>query len=130
MRDGSTATRVLPVVLAVLALAGCGTTRTVTVTTIIQAAPAPAATTAVAQSPGSFSGNGTKSLGTITIDRPSIIEWRSSGPSFALTSGVSGTTAIAVSSTSSSGTSAIGPGAYPNAQVISAANWTIRIVAQ
>jgi hypothetical protein len=121
------------VILALAATcAGCAssTTRTVTETaTVVIRTSAAAAAAAPAGPAQSYAGNGTKTIGTITIRKASTIEWACSGcATFAFTSHVSGTQAIVVSSTASSGTSAVDPGSYPDAQVISNGNWTIRIV--
>lgn len=86
---------------------------------------ATAASTASAQS---FSGNGTKSLGTIRVTSPSVIQWTCSGcAEFAFISEAIGTHVINVGSKAASGTSSLDPGTYPDAQVISDGSWTIRI---
>lgn len=124
-----------PLIAAAMALvlAGCGAGSTTTVierTTVTQTVTS-RQTSAPAPGSQSYSGNGTKTIGTITITRPSIIEWSCPGcAAFALTSHLSGTTAIAIGSNAHSGTSSIDPGSYADAQVVSNGDWTIRIVAQ
>lgn len=118
---------------AVIGLAGCGAGATTTVvqqTTITRTVTASISAPRRLAGPGqTYTGNGTKTIGTITISRPSTIEWSCTGcAAFAFTSHLSGTSAIDVGSKASSGTSAIDPGRYPDAQVISDGDWRIRIV--
>lgn len=118
-----------------LILAGCGgATQTVTepgTTVTVTGTPSATSTAPAAARPGAYHGNGTKSLGTITINTPSTIAWTCSGcAAFAFTSAPSGTTAIAISSNARSGTSQIAAGSYPNAQIISNGDWTITVTPQ
>jgi hypothetical protein len=130
--------RPMVAVAAVLVLAGCSqatvtdtVTETVTRTaTQSPTASQPPATTSqpATQATQTFSGNGTKEIGSITVSQPSSIQWTCSRcAAFAFTSGLSGTQAIDVGSNASSGTSAVDPGTYPDARVISNGDWTIRI---
>ncbi len=95
--------------------------KTVTATTT---APAP---TRVSSS--SFSGNGTKSLGTINVPTASTIEWTCSGCSaFGVSNNPSDSGAIIIDSNAASGSSAVDAGTYHDVQVIPDGNWTIKIV--
>lgn len=109
-------------------------TRTVTVTRTVTA---PAATPVAASSSSAstsssgsgYHGNGIESLGTITVHAPSKLDWTCNGcATFTVTSGLSGDNAIAISSTSASGSSSVDPGTYPDVQVISTGDWAFRIV--
>jgi hypothetical protein len=94
--------------------------KTVTATTT---APAPTS----ASSP-SFSGNGTKSLGTITVPSASTIDWSCSGCStFGVSNSPSDSGTISIGSSAASGSSAVDAGTYHDVQVISDGNWTIKI---
>jgi hypothetical protein len=77
-------------------------------------------------SPGSrsFSGNGTKNLGDLSVNAESILTWTNDGGAFSVVSGDGG---IAVSSQARRGTSVVPAGHYPNVQVIAFGNWTIKI---
>ena len=145
-----------PVMAATVAIivAGCGATKTVTQTTtvtqtqtvtrtVVKHEPAPptktvtvtdttttpAPTAAASGGAGPYQGNGIKNVGTITVGSPSTIQWACQGcATFTLTSGYNGTSAISISSTAGSGTSAVDPGTYNDVQVISNGNWAFRIV--
>lgn len=116
-------------------LAGCGgsaqtvTAPAQTVTTTDTVMDTGAASTAAPAHRGhSFTGNGTEELGTITARVPSTITWHCEGcAAFAFTSHLSGTEAINVGSSASSGTSHLDPGVYPDAQVIANGSWSIVI---
>lgn len=108
-------------------------TRTTRITATVAATDASSSTSTPTSASGvqKFSGNGTEQIGTVVITAPSEIEWACVGCSaFSLTSGLSGTTAIAVGSQAGHGTSAIETGTYPQLQVISNGYWAIRIVPQ
>lgn len=111
-------------------LAGCGgSTRTIIRTVAPSSAPAtqaPTGTTGTtATVPGEYTGNGTENLGTIHIPHSGLIEWQCSCPAFALISGLSGTQTIAISSTTSTGQSAVDAGSYPDVRVLTTGDWTI-----
>ncbi len=100
--------------------------------TIHEAAPSPEPeSSAEAASSGggkSYEGNGTKSLGRITVSQPSTIHWHSSGSFFGMTALSTGKDKdIAVSSQSSSGESAVEPGTYEEVSVIGEGDWGITI---
>jgi hypothetical protein len=100
-------------------------TRTVTVTS---AAKTPPAVTpggnGESEETRSFTGSGSKTIGTLTLSRRSALEWTSDGQSLQ----VSATESVLVNSGAHSGTTSLEPGTYRNVQVNADGNWTIKIV--
>jgi hypothetical protein len=84
------------------------------------------ATAAVPASPGSvsYSGNGGKNLGTITVSSSSTLHWTNDGALIQINDDGHG---IAVSSEAQSGTTAVEPGTYENVHVNASGDWTITI---
>jgi hypothetical protein len=84
------------------------------------------ATAAVPASPGSvsYSGNGKKSLGTITVSSSSTLHWTNDGALIQINDDSDG---IAVNSEAPSGTTAVEPGTYEDVYVNATGNWTITI---
>jgi hypothetical protein len=100
--------------------------------TVTQAAPAePSEPSSAEASEGgghSYSGDGIKSLGTLTVSQPSTLHWHTSGASFTMTGATSGYDhTIAVSSKASSGESAVEPGTYREVEVIGDGEWSLTI---
>jgi hypothetical protein len=136
--------------------AGKTSTRTVTAqgrTTTVQAVQAPARTVThvvvhtntVAQtqtatpsesaspensSAGSYSGSGTKGLGTITVAQTSVIHWHASGGLFIINNAPEDAHQIGLSSKASSGESVIEPGTYHQVQVDAIEEWGFTITPQ
>jgi hypothetical protein len=71
-----------------------------------------------------FSGNGGKNLGTITVEKESTLEWTNDGSVFQLYTSES----VPVNSQAHSGSSVLEPGSYKSFQVNAVGNWTIKIV--
>jgi hypothetical protein len=146
------------IVGAGIGAAGKSTTKTVTdegPTTTVQAAQTPARTVThvvvhnhtrtrtvtqaaePAESPSggasegggnSYSGDGTKSLGTLTITQPSTLHWHASEGFFAVEGATSGYDhTIAISSKASSGESSIEPGSYHEVSVLAQGEWSFTI---
>lgn len=136
-----------------LGIVGCGATKIVTVTSTVQqistvtgaehvptrvvtrtiTVAAKTSTTATAsnlQRLYTFSGNGSETVGTITIPAGgATIAWRCDGSFFAFQSTASSTgNPIEITSQASSGESVIYPGSY-NMEVNAVGNWKIVIVA-
>ncbi|MEK6272464.1 MAG: hypothetical protein AABM42_07425 [Actinomycetota bacterium] len=90
-----------------------------------QTATAQGATAAVPASPGSvsYSGNGGKNLGTITVSSSSTLRWTNDG-AIQINDDSGG---IAVNSQAHSGTTAVEPGTYKNVHVHAIGKWTITI---
>jgi hypothetical protein len=84
------------------------------------------ATAAVPASPGSvsYSGNGGKNLGTITVSTSSTLHWTNDGAQIQINDDGDG---IAVNSEAPSGTTAVEPGTYKNVQVNASGDWTITL---
>jgi hypothetical protein len=84
------------------------------------------ATAAVPASPGSvsYSGNGKKSLGTITVSSSSTLHWTNDG---ALIQIYDDGDWIPVNSEAESGTTAVEPGTYKNVYVNATGDWSITI---
>jgi hypothetical protein len=105
--------------------------RTVTVTNTITKAVAPTKPIGSTEAGQHWSGNGSTNLGTITITTPSTISWSCPGCSsaaFGMDSfDQTNDTDIAIDSQSTSGTSAVSPGTYPNVSVNGYGDWSIRI---
>jgi hypothetical protein len=115
-------------------------TRTVTVTRVVvhthtqtqtAAAAAPSEPSSGGSSQGgghSYSGDGTKNLGTIIISQPSTLHWKAEGGVFGVTGATSGYEhSIGISSQASSGESAVEPGTYKEVNVIATGAWSITI---
>jgi hypothetical protein len=98
-----------------------GPTRTVTQT--VQAST-PTQATPSGGSGQSFSGNGGKSLGTITVANDSTLTWTNDGGLFTLNDDSYG---IYVNSQGHSGTTAVSAGTYKNVGVNAVGNWTVTI---
>jgi hypothetical protein len=76
----------------------------------------------------SYSGDGTKNLGTVTISQPSTLHWTAGGGFFGITGATSGYEhTIAISSQASSGESAVEPGTYKEVNVLGQGGWSITI---
>jgi hypothetical protein len=86
-----------------------------------------------AQTTQSFSGNGSKNLGTITVASESTLTWTNDGDVFAVGSDLNPSNPsdyLSVSSQAHGGDSAVAAGTYSNVRVIAGGNWKIRIVAK
>lgn len=92
------------------------------------AAPAPVATpeqdAPAAGEVQTFSGNGGKNLGTITVAEDSILEWTNDGDIFQIFDAEFG---VPVNSQANSGDTALSAGTYRDFQVNAVGNWTITI---
>jgi hypothetical protein len=71
----------------------------------------------------SFSGSGSKNLGTVKVTGPSMLRWTSEGESFAITS----TNGELLSSEGHKGTASLATGSYANFEVQSDSGWTLKI---
>ena len=110
--------RVIAVVVVCALTAGCGGSATVT-RTVTQTSQA---------QPVQWSGNGTRSLGTITVPHDSTLRWTVSGGAILIGSDIGpGGASLNVGSQSPSGESAVQSGTYRNVQVISTGDWTLSI---
>ncbi len=97
----------------------------------VTAASEPSEPSAESSSAGggkTYSGNGSKSLGTVEVSQPSTIHWHAAGGLF----GMDGCTdpcehTIGISSQASSGESAVEPGTYKEVSVASSGEWSISI---
>jgi hypothetical protein len=100
--------------------------------TKVKMVPAPTATPARSSSQNSsetgrsFSGNGSKNLGTITVNHDSTVRWTNDGDLFQVFDDNFG---FGINSQGGSGESALPAGTYSNVSVNAAGNWTLRIVA-
>jgi hypothetical protein len=92
------------------------------------AAAAQGATATVPASPGSvsYSGNGGKNLGTITVSSSSTLRWTNDG-AIQISDDSGG---IAINSEAHSGSTAVEPGTYKNVHVNAIGKWTITIKAE
>lgn len=97
-----------------------GPTRTVTQTVQASTPTTPSGGGGGGQS---FSGNGGKNLGTITVANDSTLAWRNDGGFFS----VLDDSGVPVNSQGQSGTSALSAGTYTNVSVNAIGNWTINI---
>jgi hypothetical protein len=94
-----------------------------TVTQTVRAStPTPAAPSSGGGGGQSFSGNGGKNLGTITVANDSTLTWTNDGPLFTMLDD----SGVPVNSVAHSGTSALSAGTYTNVSVNALGNWTIR----
>jgi uncharacterized membrane protein YgcG len=76
----------------------------------------------------SYSGDGIKSIGTVTVSQPSTLRWHASGGVFGVTGATSGYEhTIAIDSKASSGESAVEPGTYHEVGVTGAGEWSFTI---
>ena len=93
--------------------------------TSTQTATAQGATAVVPASPGSvsYSGNGGRNLGTITVSSSSTLRWTNDG-AIQINDDGGG---IAVNSEAHGGTTAVEPGTYKNVSVNATGKWTITI---
>lgn len=71
-----------------------------------------------------FSGNGGKSLGTITVAKESTLEWTNDGAIFQIYTNAG----VPVNSQAHSGSSVLEAGSYSSFQINAVGNWTIKIV--
>lgn len=71
-----------------------------------------------------FSGNGGKNLGIITVAKESTIEWTNDGAYF----GIYTNEGVPVNSSAHSGSSVLEAGTYSKFQINALGNWTIKIV--
>ena len=71
----------------------------------------------------SFSGGGSKNLGTVKVTGPSSMRWTSEGENFAITS----TNGELLSSEGHKGTASLAAGSYSNFEVQSDSAWTLKI---
>lgn len=90
--------------------------------------PAPKAPTdSAVNSPSSdvqsFSGNGGKNLGTITVEEESVLEWTNDGDIFQIFTA----DAVPVNSQGNSGETVLAAGSHADFQVNAVGNWTITI---
>jgi len=99
-------------------------THTVTVTAESQTTPTSTASTESGGEGQSYNGNGGKSLGTITVDKESTLEWTNDGSVFQIYT----SEGVPVNSQAHSGTTVLEAGAYKSFQVNAVGNWTIKIV--
>jgi hypothetical protein len=133
-------------------LAGCGSTKIITVTntvsqvrtvtvvrqarsrtiTVTRTVPskAPAAPASTTPKPLTDSGNGTEQID-LTVGTPSTIAWKCAGCSYFDMTGLATGDAsdIAISSSASSGVSAIAPGHYPSVSIETDGSWAFEIKA-
>jgi hypothetical protein len=72
----------------------------------------------------SFSGNGGKNIGTVTVTEESVLEWTNDGDIFQLWDDGFG---MSVNSQASSGDTVLPAGTYKNVEVNAIGNWTIEI---
>jgi len=72
----------------------------------------------------SYSGNGGKSLGTITVEKESTLEWTNDGSVFQIFT----SQGVPVNSQAHSGTTVLEAGTYHQFQINGDGNWTIKIV--
>jgi hypothetical protein len=88
-------------------------------------APATTSSSPTSSSPTSaeqtFTGNGAKNLGTITVRSDSTIHWTNDGALFSVID-------LGINSQAHSGTSALSAGTYRNVEVNALGNWTMKIV--
>jgi hypothetical protein len=78
-----------------------------------------------ADAPGqSFSGNGSKNLGTIHVGRDSVLEWTNDGPYFGVNDA---NFEIFINSEAHAGDSVVEAGTYRKVEVGAAGNWTIEL---
>jgi hypothetical protein len=119
--------------------------RTVTVShvvvhthTVTQTQTAPPSESSSAESsssgsaPGSYSGNGSKNLGAITVSQPSVIHWHATGGFFYVSGASTGSEPhyIALSSKASGGESVVAPGTYAEVTVAALGEWSFSISPQ
>ena len=133
---------ILFVVAITLIFSGCGSTKTTTidqvethtqtitvphiVTRTIRATPTPAPIQDINSGSDiqSFSGNGGKNLGAITVNGESTLEWTNDGILFQIYTNEN----VPVNSQAHSGTSVLEAGKYSRFQVNAVGSWTIKIV--
>ena len=124
------------VLISALSLLGCGGTTTTTVTNE-STVTLPAETTTVTvraskpkpkpkpQGSGqTFSGNGMKNLGTLTIEDNSTLRWTNDGMLFQIFTGGAD---VWANSQAHSGDTALDSGTYTSVKVNAIGNWTMRI---
>jgi len=71
----------------------------------------------------SFSGTGSKNLGTVKVPGPSTVRWTSEGENFAITS----SRGELLSSEGHKGTASLAPGSYQDFEVQTDGGWTLKI---
>lgn len=125
------------IAIGVLILSGCGSTRTITIDqvethtqtitvphTITRNVTAPAASTKPESNVQSFSGNGGKNLGAITVENESTLEWTNDGILFQIYTNEN----LPVNSTAHNGSTVLEAGKYTKFDINAVGNWTIKIV--
>ena len=82
----------------------------------------------IAAATQTFSGSGSKNLGTITVDEESVLEWSNvDDPSFRMMLIYDDEFGMSVSSEAESGDTVVPAGTYPNVNVAGGQRWTITI---
>jgi hypothetical protein len=74
-----------------------------------------------------YTGNGSESLGTITVSQPSTVRWRASAGFLSMRNSPEDEQSLSVSSRSTSGSSPVEPGTYHEVRVNSPGEWTLTI---
>jgi hypothetical protein len=95
--------------------------------TVTASTPAPTGGSSGSGGALSWTGNGGKTIGTISVPVDSVIKWTHDGSVFQI---FDAENAIEVNSSAHSGESAISAGTYHKFQVNADGNWTIQIVPQ
>lgn len=91
----------------------------------------PAASSEADGAEGFYAGNGTKSLGTVTVSEPSVIHWHASGGFFAILGETRPSEhSIAIASRAAGGESAVEPGTYHEVSVDAFGEWGFTITSQ
>ena len=126
----TTSTKTVASVQTVTSTPGASVKTVTSTKTVTAAAPPPATSSTPTASGGgastqSFSGNGGKNLGTITVSKPSTLKWTNDGDLFQLSDA---DLSILVNSQAHSGDTAVDPGTYHKVEVNAIGNWTIKIV--
>jgi hypothetical protein len=106
--------------------------RTVTVEhtrTIVKRAHSPKPSPQPA-APLSYSGDGTKNVGTIEIPVDSVLHWKATGGLFAISNDADDDDQITVSSNGSSGETVVAAGTYRKVDIIASDSWNFEIVPQ
>jgi hypothetical protein len=82
----------------------------------------------IAAATTTFSGSGSKNIGSIKVDQESILEWSNNGdPAFQMMLIYDEDFGISVSSEAASGDTVVPAGTYPNVTVAGDSSWTITI---
>lgn len=80
--------------------------------------------------PLSYSGDGTKNIGTVTVPVDSVLRWKASGGLFAISNDVNDSDQITVSSNGASGETIVVAGMYRKVDVLATDGWSFEIVPQ